>query len=202
MADRYLADLKVRRTCYPLKSESPISDSRIVEISHEVAKHTPSSFNCQSTRLVILLRDEHVEFWDLARQCFAATLQPTVYLDYEKKLLQRQQAYGTILLFEDLDVIREYQSRQPRFAWHLPLFSEHNNAMVAFNLWTALSLEGFGCNLQHINPTIDQKIVGRWNISPQWSLKAQLVFGTPVGEPPHEKVFKPTEDRVFIFTDH
>jgi predicted oxidoreductase (fatty acid repression mutant protein) len=96
MADRYLADLKVRRTCYSLKSESPLSDSRIVEISHEVAKHTPSSFNCQSTRLVILLRDEHVEFWNLARQCFAATLQPAAYLEYEKKLLQRQQAYGTV----------------------------------------------------------------------------------------------------------
>lgn len=96
MADRYLADIKVRRTCYSLKSESPIDDSRIVEISHEVAKHTPSSFNCQSTRLVILLRDEHIEFWNLARQCFAATLQPAAYLEYEKKLLQRQQAYGTV----------------------------------------------------------------------------------------------------------
>lgn len=110
----------------------------------------------------------------------------------------RHTDFWQILLFEDLDVVRDYQARQPRFAWHLPMFSEHNNAIQALNLWMALTLEGFGCNLQHINPTVDQSIVGRWGISPQWSLKAQLVFGTPSGEPPHEKVFTPTEERVFV----
>ncbi|KAH8736586.1 Nitroreductase-like protein [Ilyonectria robusta] len=198
MADKYLADIQSRRTCYSLEAKSPVSDARIVEIAREVIKHTPSSFNCQSTRLVVLLQDEHVKFWEIAKQCFKATLPKETYLDYEKKLCQRQGGYGTILLFEDLDVIRRYQAQFPRFMWHLPQFSEHNNAMQAFNLWTALALEGFGCNLQHVNPVVDQRIVGQWNISPQWSLKAQLVFGTPTGAPASEKSFAPTEDRLFI----
>lgn len=103
-----------------------------------------------------------------------------------------------MLLFEDLDVVRDYQARNPRFTWHMLQFSEHNNAMQALNLWTALTVEGFGCNLQHINPTIDQRIVGQWNISPQWSLKAQLVFGIPK-TPASEKPFNPMDEKVFVF---
>ncbi|KAF5581446.1 nitroreductase HBN1 [Fusarium pseudoanthophilum] len=187
MADNYLAEIKSRRTFYSIEAKSPTSDSRIVEIAQEVVKHTPSSFNCQSTRLVILLKEEHVKFWDMATECFEATMKSDIFAEYEKKLLQRRAGYGTILLFEDLDVVREYQAKFPRFATHLLQFSEHNNAMQTFNLWTALSLEGLGCNLQHINPIIDQRLMGEWNISPQWSLKGQLVFGTPTGEALHEK---------------
>ncbi|KAI6758730.1 hypothetical protein HG530_010970 [Fusarium avenaceum] len=198
MSDNFLTEIRTRRTCYSIEAKSPISDARIVEIAREVVKHSPSSFNCQSTRLVILLRDEHVRFWEMAKECFKATMQPDVYSGYEKKLSQRQEAYGTVLLFEDLDVVREYQAKFPRFATHLPQFSEHNNAIQAFNLWTALSLEGLGCNLQHINPIMDQRIIGQWDISPQWSLKAQLVFGQPTGEPAHEKAFQPVEDRLFV----
>lgn len=102
-------------------------------------------------------------------------------------------------MFEDLNVIRDYQVRNPRFKWHLLQFSEHNNAMQAFNLWTAFHLEGLGCNLQHINPVVDQRIVSEWDISPQWSLKAQLVFGSRVGGPPSEKTFVPTESRIFVY---
>ncbi|EEU34712.1 uncharacterized protein NECHADRAFT_52776 [Fusarium vanettenii 77-13-4] len=198
MADKFLAEIKSRRTCYSLEAKSPISDARIVEIASEVAKHTPSSFNCQATRLVILLRDEHVKFWEIAKECFKATMPEATYQEYEKKLLQRQAGYGTILFFEDLDVIREYQVKNPRFTWHLLQFSEHNNAMQAINMWTAFSLEGLGCNLQHINPIIDQRIIGQWDISPQWSLKAQLVFGTPTGAPAHDKTVIPIEERLFV----
>ncbi|KAF5678572.1 nitroreductase HBN1 [Fusarium denticulatum] len=198
MADKYLAAIRSRRTHYSIEAKSPISDTRIVEIAQEVVMHTPSSFNCQSTRLVVLLKDEHVKFWNMAKDCFRATMKPGIYAEYEKKLLQRQEGYGTILLFEDLEVVRQYQAKFPRFATHLLQFSEHNNAMQTFNLWTALSLEGLGCNLQHINPIIDQRLIGEWDISPQWSLKGQLVFGKPTGETLHDKTFLPTEDRLFV----
>ncbi len=104
-----------------------------------------------------------------------------------------------ILMFEDLDVIRAHQVRMPRFTWHLLQFSEHNNAMQAFNLWTALSLEGLGCNLQHVNPTVDLRVVEEWHVPGSWSLKAQLVFGQPTGAAAHEKMFTPVEDRIIVF---
>lgn len=70
--------------------------------------------------------------------------------------------------------------------------------MSTLNLWTALCLEGFGCNLQHVNPTVDQRVVEAWNVPGSWSLKAQLVLGTPTGEPGHEKSFMPPEERIMV----
>lgn len=54
-----------RRTIYQLTNKSTIPDSRIQEIAEAAVKHVPSSFNSQSTRLVVLLRDEHVKFWTI-----------------------------------------------------------------------------------------------------------------------------------------
>ena len=65
-------------------------------------------------------------------------------------------------------------------------------------MWTALEAEGLGCNLQHYNPLIDVKVSTEWNIDPEWSLKSQLVFGKPTGEP-GPKTFKPLEERFKIY---
>ncbi|TKA50129.1 hypothetical protein B0A49_11969 [Cryomyces minteri] len=78
-----------------------------------------------------------------------------------------------------------------------PQWSEHTSAMHQYVLWTALEAEGFGANLQHYNPIIDQKAQTHWKIPMTWSLKAQLVFGGRAGEP-GEKQFQPIEERVFV----
>jgi predicted oxidoreductase (fatty acid repression mutant protein) len=65
-------------------------------------------------------------------------------------------------------------------------------------VWTALSSEGLGANLQHYSPLIDEQIQKTWNIPANWKLDAQLVFGTPTGAP-HEKAFAPLEDRFKVF---
>jgi len=70
--------------------------------------------------------------------------------------------------------------------------------MHQFTLWAGLEAEGFGCNLQHYNPIIDQKAQDFWKIPQQWSLRAQLVFGGRA-EQPSEKTFKPVEgERLFV----
>ncbi|PVH77020.1 Nitroreductase [Cadophora sp. DSE1049] len=198
MSDRFLDIIKTRRTCYSISAKSPISDERILEIAREVIKHTPSSFNCQSTRFLVLLQNQHVRFWEIAKECFKFTLSTAVYSEYEKKLSGRQNGYGTILLFEDSATIHEFQAKFPRYRDHLEDFSEANNAIQAFNLWTALHLEGFGCNLQHVSPTVDQRVASEWNVPPAWSLKAQLVFGLPTGELPHDKVFESVDERIMV----
>lgn len=64
-------------------------------------------------------------------------------------------------------------------------------------MWTALEEAGFGANLQHYNPLIDQQIAATWNVPATWSLKSQLVFGK-IAAQPGEKSFKPLEERVFV----
>lgn len=60
-----------RRTIYKLGKNSPVPDSKIEELVNQAILHVPSSFNTQSTRLVVLLHEEHEKLWDLAIEAFA-----------------------------------------------------------------------------------------------------------------------------------
>lgn len=48
-----------RRSYYSIGSDSPVLDEEIVHIIREAVKNVPSAFNSQSTRIVLLLGDEH-----------------------------------------------------------------------------------------------------------------------------------------------
>lgn len=65
-------------------------------------------------------------------------------------------------------------------------------------VWTALASEGFGANLQHYSPLIDEQIQSTWNLPANWKLDAQLVFGAPTSEPSN-KTFAPIENRLKVF---
>lgn len=79
------------------------------------------------------------------------------------------------------------------------LWSDLSNLkLTIIQVWTALQSEGFGANLQHYSPLIDEQIAKTWNIPASWKLDAQLVFGTPNSEP-GEKAFAPIEDRYKVF---
>ena len=73
--------------------------------------------------------------------------------------------------------------------------------MNQFIAWTALATEGLGCNLQHLHPTISKDVAETWNVPETWSLRAQLIFGTPTGPPRGgvEKQFAPLEGRVQVY---
>lgn len=100
MADTYLELIKQRHTKYTISSDSPISDTRLQEVISQVLRSTPSSFNCQSTRYVVLLREDHIKFWEIAKECFRATMSESQYAEYEKKLLGRQAGFGTVSQFQ------------------------------------------------------------------------------------------------------
>jgi len=58
--------VKSRRTYYALKPESPVSDSVVETIVKDAVLHVPSSFNTQTTRVVLLLKEEHKKLWNYA----------------------------------------------------------------------------------------------------------------------------------------
>ncbi|KAK9372068.1 Nitroreductase-like protein [Lipomyces chichibuensis] len=197
LSKTFLEALCARRSYYKLANQSTIPDSRIVELVNAAALNTPSCFNSQSTRLVVLLKQEHEKLWEIAKETLKAMLPPDVYVNTEQRLNGFQKAYGTILFFENPDTVKALQEKLPIYADRFPSWSEHTSAMHQFFLWTALEAEGLGANLQHYNPIIDERVSAEWNVPANWSLKAQLVFGTPTGEP-LEKTYEPLKERVFV----
>lgn len=93
----FLSALKNRRTYYALKSESPIPDAKIQEIINQVVLHVPSSFNSQSTRIVLLLKGEHEKLWDITRDVLKAIVPEEQFPATEQKMGAFKAGYGTVL---------------------------------------------------------------------------------------------------------
>ncbi len=54
-----------------------------------------------------------------------------------------------------------------------------SNGIHQYYLWVALEAHGFGVNLQHYNPLIDEEARKELGVSGSWKLRAQMVFGLP-----------------------
>jgi uncharacterized protein len=97
MSAEFLAAVKNRRTYYPLKKESPIDDKKIQDIVGQAILHTPSSFNSQSTRVILLVKEEHEKLWEIVKGVLKAIMPPQQYSMREIKLNMFKGAYGTVV---------------------------------------------------------------------------------------------------------
>jgi predicted oxidoreductase (fatty acid repression mutant protein) len=103
-----------------------------------------------------------------------------------------------ILFYEAPEPVENLRKAFPLYAHHFGDWSEHTNAMHQYALWVALEAEGFGANLQHYNPIIDQKAAQHWDIPLGWKLRSQLVFGGRAGEPGEKQFQKTFGERLFV----
>lgn len=199
MESHFFDAVRNRRTYYSISNETIVPYERIREIVNEAVKHTPSSFNSQSARVVLLLGKHHERLWDIVR----AELKKIVPADKFKATEDKidgafRSGYGTVLYFEDMDVIGGLQERFPSYRDNFPVWSNHSAGMLQFVVWTALELEGLGASLQHYNPVIDDAVKAEWGIPASWKLLAQMPFGKAIRHQ-GEKEFKPLEERVRVF---
>lgn len=88
---------KGRRSVYSLTNESTISDDRLEDLITEVIKHTPSSFNSQTTRIVVVLKEENQKLWDIGLEVARAQISPELFDKmYKSRLTASRAAYGTV----------------------------------------------------------------------------------------------------------
>ncbi|EPZ49065.1 nitroreductase family protein [Alicyclobacillus acidoterrestris] len=193
-----LTALRERRSIYAISKESPISDERIQEIIEEAVKHTPSAFNSQSTRIVVLLGEQHDKLWNITTEVLKAIVPADQFASTQQRMDGFRAGYGTVLFFEDMTVVEDLQKQFPLYQDNFPVWAEHTNAMHQLVIWMALQSEGLGANLQHYNPLIDERVKTEWKLPESWKLVAQMPFGKIVA-PAGDKAFKPVADRLKVF---
>ena len=190
--------MEQRRTIYNLENTISIDDSELEELIAHAVKHVPSAFNSQSTRIVLLLNDKNEKFWENTKEIIKETMgrdrdfEPT-----RQKIDNFKHSYGTILYYEDKDVITGLQEKMPNFYDNFEIWSNQTNAMHQYAVWTALATKGIGASLQHYNPIVDEATANEFNIPKTWKLVAQMPFGN-VREEAGEKDIKPVEPRFLI----
>ena len=171
----------------------------VVHIVRTAVKNVPSAFNSQSTRIVLLLGDEHKKLWDIVKSTLKQRIPSDAFAKTEAKIDGCFAAgHGTVLYFEDTAVVKKLQEAFPSYAENFPTWSQHTSAMHQFAIWTMLEDAGLGASLQHYNPLIDEEVRRTWNLPGSWMLIAEMPFGTPTAEP-GEKEFGELSERIKIF---
>lgn len=198
MSNPFLDAMKTRRSQYALGSDLPLPKDDVNELIQEAVRQAPSSFNSQSSRLVILHNDQHQAFWDIVKDELKAIVPADKFGPTEEKINSFAAGAGTALFYEDQDVVKDLQEKFALYADNFPIWSEHSTGIAQFAVWTALATANIGASLQHYNPLPDEKVAAKWDIPASWKLRAQMPFGSHQGEF-GEKDFMDNAERFRIF---
>lgn len=195
---KFLDTIKQRRSIYGLGKDVSLSDTEIEAIVKEAVKNSPTAFNAQSPRAVILFGDAHEKLWTLTEAALELLTPPEAFEATKQKLAGFKAGYGTVLFFIHTDTVKNLQDQFALYADNFPVWAEQSNGIAQANVWVALEEAGLGANLQHYNPVIDDAVVAEWSIPENWQLRAQLVFGSKQSEP-NEKEFLNDDERFRVF---
>lgn len=190
--------VKTRRTYYGINKDFVASDKRIADVVKDAVLYTPSSFNSQSARVVLLLGKAHDTLWDLTKEALRKVVPPENFAVTEDKIRSFGAGYGTVLFFEDQQVIAGLQEKFPTYREKFPDWSNHSSGMLQLVVWLALEQEGFGASLQHYAPLIDEGIREKWQTPSEWKLIAQMPFGKP-SSAPGSKEFQSIDERFKVY---
>ncbi|EMF0036213.1 nitroreductase family protein [Enterococcus hirae] len=194
----FTTTLQNRRSIYDLGRNVTLSNEELTALIKEAIKESPTAFNAQSTRAVILFGDAHEKLWEMTEEALRPLTPTEAFPNTQNKLAGFKKGYGTVLFFKDTDIIKNLQEQFTLYADNFPDWSEQSNGIATANTWVALTEQGLGANLQHYNPVIDEAVAKEWNIPSNWKLRSQLVFGSPE-TPAGEKEYMNDEDRFRVF---
>ncbi|EPL9570479.1 nitroreductase family protein [Providencia rettgeri] len=198
MSNAFIEMIKNRRTIYNLGDALPASEEHVTKLIKEAVKHSPSSFNSQTSRVVILFGAEHKKLWNMTKEALRKIVPEHAFAATEQKIDSFAAGAGSILFFEDQDIVKGLQEQFPLYADNFPIWSEQASGIAQFAVWTALSQENIGASLQHYNPLVDNDVQKTWNIPANWILRAQMVFGS-INEPAGDKAFMDDDVRFKVF---
>ncbi len=187
-----------RRSFYGISKETVTSDERIEGLIEHAIKHTPSAFNSQSTRVILLLDKQHDRLWNITKEALRKIVPADKFSSTEEKINSFKNGYATILFFEDKSTIKSLQEQFPPYKDNFPTWSEQTSGMHQYVIWTSLEIEGFGVSLQHYNELIEKDVKKEWKVPTNWKLIAQMPFGKPTILP-DEKQYNSLEERIKVF---
>src|SRR5690554_7611323 len=129
MKESFLKSIEKRRSIYNITNTSPITDDEIMEIINIAVKHSPSAFNSQSARIIVLFGTHHEKLWDITTETLRKIVPVEAFGSTEQKMKQFKNGYGTILFFEDQNIIKKLQNDFALYKDNFPIWSEQSSGM-------------------------------------------------------------------------
>ncbi len=197
MEQNIFNSLQKRRSRYALTNNSTLSETELTNLLEQALLQTPTAFNSQTGRLVLLLNEKHIKLWDIVLDAIKPLIPEKAFLKTVAKVDTFKKAHGTILFFEEEQIVKDLQRDFPLYKDQFPGWSEQSAGMLNLVVWTALAEAGMGASLQHYNPLIDDEVKKTYDLPATWRLVAQMPFGISVGEDPKKEVI-PAQNRYRI----
>lgn len=182
----FLQALKERHSEYALSKDIFMEEDDLKAYLEDILLHTPSAFNSESQRMLVLSGQKHDLLWDYLIEKMKDIVKGKQYDKTKNKLLGFKAAYGTILFFDDGQTTKNLQEKFPLYAENFAKWSIEQNGMLQSNVWVGLRSKNIGASLQHYNELIEDFVQSEFDIPKTWDLRAQMPFGH-IEEPGQEK---------------
>ncbi|MCL2572026.1 MAG: nitroreductase family protein [Defluviitaleaceae bacterium] len=188
-----------RRSTYNLSNEFVVSEEKTKEIIAHALKFTPTAFNAQEQRLVLLLGERHKWFWNQVKQNLKAIVPEADFPATNERINGFLNGTGTVLFYQDTAVIAHLQEPFPLYKDNFPIWAQQVSGMLKYTVWTTLADSGYGANIQHYTEVVETDANKELNINRDWKMVGQLVFGKAESDPNPDKTFEPIKKRLIVY---
>ncbi|WP_429970360.1 nitroreductase family protein [Fructilactobacillus sp. Tb1] len=192
--------MKHRRTIYDLGKNVTIPQADLYEYIKAIVKYTPTAFNSQPVRVVVLFNEQHDQLWDLTGEILQDQVDADAFIRTKAKMSTFKKSFGSILFFTDMDVVKAYADNPKIATYQYDQYnwSEQAQGNAQFAVWTGLEENGLGVNIQHYNPLISAPVKAKYKLPSSWQLRAEMNFGSVEGTA-KDKEFIEDEKRFKMF---
>ena len=195
----FLKVIDKRRSITHLEATYLQSKEELIESIQTILHHTPSSFNQQTQRMVLLLDDSHQQFWDLVIQAIQRIVPVEQFERSKTKLSLFKNSLGTVLFFDDTFATKALGNQFPLYQDSVETWSVEQNGMLQINVWNGLVSLGYQANLQHYTELIEEQTKEAFLIPSHWKMMGQMPFGVAKSAP-NPKEYIPLVNR-FLMRD-
>lgn len=191
-----------RHSQYDLNDSLPASYDEVERLIGNILLTTPTAFNSQPVRTVLLEGSAHRRHWDLIKQLLIEKIGEERYADgTADKIKGFHDAAGTVLFFDDEEVTKGLQEKFPSYAANFPLWAEQVQGSHQYAAWLGLVELGFGANLQHYNGLDDDRVREDAGVPASYRFIAELVFGGMNSDTGEEKEKEPLSKTLRVISE-
>ena len=183
--------IEKRRSNYDLAANIELNKKDLINLLRKIIYYSPSPFNVQSSKIVLLNKKSHHLLWTTVVEEFLKKNNNGDLLDSDKARIKREdKAYGTILFYKDERVIEEFKEKLDAYEQKsLDSWCIEESAMLQMNIWNELRLRNIGAHIVHFDD-IDEEVSVAFDIDKNYKLVAMMVFGNII----QEAAVKPKKD--------
>lgn len=184
-----------RRSIYALGDQLTNSPEEIYDLIITAIKNSPTAFNSQTVRAVVLFGKSSDKVWDIVEVALKEVVEdPQAFAKTQQKIASFRAGFGTVLFLTETDTVHELEKQFPAYADNFADWAEQGIGGAQQAVWTALAEQQIGASLQHYNPLIDDAIHQAFNLPDSWQLRAEMPFGS-IEAPAGNKDFRDDSEK-------